>query len=103
VRVVGILTSQGGGIDYQMCMPIKAAVNVIKDAKKNVYNSIQIEARSPDVVDTVDKAIVNKLLISRHDNTVGDQDFTVFNTASIASTVTSTIASMSLFLVASLE
>jgi putative ABC transport system permease protein len=49
-------------------------------------------------VDTVDKAIVNKLLISRHDNTVGDQDFTVFTTASIASTVTSTIASMSLFL-----
>jgi putative ABC transport system permease protein len=49
-------------------------------------------------VDTVDKAIVNKLLISRHDNIVGDQDFAVFATVSIASTVTSTIASMSLFL-----
>ncbi len=43
VRVVGILTSQGGG-DNQIYMPINAAVNVITDAQKNVYDSIQVEA-----------------------------------------------------------
>jgi putative ABC transport system permease protein len=98
VRVIGILTSQGGGEDNQIYMPINAAVNVITDAKKNVYDSIQVEAQSPDVVDTADTAIVNKLLISRHDNTASGQDFTVSTTASMASTVTTMIDSMTLFL-----
>ena len=98
VRVVGILTSQGGGEDNQIYMPINAAVNVITDAKKNVYDSIQVEAQSSDVVDTADAAIVNKLLISRHDNTANGQDFTVSTTASMASTVTTMIDSMTLFL-----
>jgi putative ABC transport system permease protein len=98
VRVVGILTSQGGGEDNQIYMPINAAVNVITDAKKNVYDSIQVEAQSPDVVDTADTVIVNKLLISRHDNTAKGQDFTVSTTASMASTVTTMIDSMTLFL-----
>ena len=97
-RVIGILTSQGGGEDNQIYMPINAAVNVITDAKKNVYDSIQVEAQSPDVVDAADTTIVNKLLISRHDNTASGQDFTVFTTASMASTVTSMIDSMTLFL-----
>jgi putative ABC transport system permease protein len=98
VRVIGILTSQGGGTDNQIYMPIDAAINVITDAKKDEYDSIQVEAQSPDVVDAADTAIVNKLLISRHDNKVKDQDFTVSTTASMASTVTSMISSMSLFL-----
>jgi putative ABC transport system permease protein len=98
VRVVGILTSQGGGEDNQIYMPINAAVNVITDAKKNVYDSIQVEAQSPDVVDAADTAIVNRLLISRHDNTASGQDFTVTTTESMASTVTSMIDSMTLFL-----
>ncbi len=38
VRVVGILKEQGGGEDRQIYMPIDAAVNVITDAKKNVYD-----------------------------------------------------------------
>ena len=98
VRVVGILTSQGGGEDNQIYMPINAAVNVITDAKKNVFDSIQVEAQSPDVVDAADTAIVNRLLISRHDNTASGQDFTVTTTESMASTVTSMIDSMTLFL-----
>lgn len=98
VRVVGILASQDGGGDNQIYMPINVAVNVITDAKKNVYDSIQVEAQSPDVVDAANTAIVQKLLISRHDNKESDQDFTVSTTASMASTVTSMISSMSLFL-----
>ena len=98
VRVVGILTSQGGSQDNQIYMPINAAVNVITDAQKNVYDSIQVEAQSPAVVDAADTAIVKKLLISRHDNKASDQDFTVTTTESMASTVTSMIDSMTLFL-----
>ncbi len=62
------MTSQGGGEDNQIYMPINAAVNVITDAQKNVYDSIQVKAQSPDVVDAADTAIVKKLMISRHDN-----------------------------------
>ena len=86
VRVVGILTSQGGGEDNQIYMPINAAVNVITDAKKNQFDSIQIEAQSPDVVPDAVTIITNKLMISRHDNKPSDQDFTVSATATIAST-----------------
>lgn len=98
VRVIGILTSQGGGEDNQMYMPINAAINVITDAQKNVYNSIQIEAQSPDVVDSATATITQKLMISRHNNKPEDQDFTVSATKSIASTVTGLINSMTLFL-----
>jgi ABC-type transport system, involved in lipoprotein release, permease component len=98
VRVVGILTSQGGSEDNQIYMPINAAVNVITDAQKNVYDSIQVEAQSPAVVDSADTTIVKKLLISRHDNKESDQDFTVTTTESMASTVTSMIDSIRLFL-----
>jgi len=98
VRVVGILTSQGGSEDNQIYMPINAAVNVITDAQKNVYDSIQVEAQSPAVVDSAGTTIVKKLLISRHDNKESDQDFTVTTTESMASTVTSMIDSIRLFL-----
>jgi putative ABC transport system permease protein len=98
VRVVGILTSQGGGEDNQIIMPINAAVNVITDAKKNEYDSIQIEAQSPDVVPDAVTIITNKLMISRHDNKPSDQDFTVSATATIASTATSIVSSITLFL-----
>jgi putative ABC transport system permease protein len=98
VRVIGILTSQGGGGDNQIYMPINAAVNVITDAKKNVYDSIQIEAQSPDVVPDATTIITNKLMISRHDNKPSDQDFTVSATATIASTATSIVSSITLFL-----
>jgi putative ABC transport system permease protein len=98
VRVVGIITSQGGGEDNQMYMPINAAVNLITDAKKNQYDSIQIEAQSPDVVPDAVTILTNKLMISRHDNKPSDQDFTVSATATIASTASSIVSSITLFL-----
>jgi putative ABC transport system permease protein len=98
VRVVGIITSQGGGEDNQMYMPINAAVNLITDAKKNQYDSIQIEAQSPDAVPDAVTIITNKLMISRHDNKPSDQDFTVSATATIASTASSIVSSITLFL-----
>ena len=98
VRVAGILKEQGGGEDRQIYMPIDAAVNVITDAKKDVYDSIQVKAQSVDVVDTVGTEIEKKLMISRHINKKDDQDFTVTTLVSRAESVTSMISSMSLFL-----
>ncbi len=98
VRVVGVLKEEGGGGDRQIYMPINAAINVITDTKKDVYDSIQVKAQSVDVVDTVSTEIEKKLMISRHINKKDDQDFTVTTLKSMASTVTSMISSMSLFL-----
>ena len=98
VKVVGIISSQGGGEDNQMYMPINAAVNIITDAKKNQFDSIQIEAQSPNAVPDATTIITNKLMIERHDNKPSDQDFTVSATATIASTATSIVSSITLFL-----
>lgn len=51
VRIVGVLKEEGGSQDRQIYMPIDAAVNVVKDAKKGVFDSIEVKAKSVDVVD----------------------------------------------------
>ena len=98
VRVVGILKEQGGSEDRRIYMPINAAVNVIADAKKDVYDSIQVKAQSVDVVDTVSTAIEKKLMISRHINKEDDRDFSITALKSRAESVTSMVSSMSIFL-----
>ena len=40
VRVVGILKERNEAQDQQIYLPIDTAINLIKDAKKNVFNSI---------------------------------------------------------------
>jgi putative ABC transport system permease protein len=98
VRVVGVLKEEGGGQDRQIYMPIGAAVNVIKDAKKGVFNSIAVKAKSVDVVDTVTEAIENKLMISRHINKKEDRDFSIITLKSMAESVTNMTSSVTLFL-----
>jgi len=98
VRVVGILKEADGGQDNQIYMPIDAAVNMVTDAKKDVYDSIQVKAQSLDVVDTVVKEIEKKLMISRHINKETDRDFSVTALKSMAQTVTSMLNLMTLFL-----
>ncbi|OEU43651.1 ABC transporter substrate-binding protein [Methanosarcina sp. Ant1] len=98
VRVVGILKEADGGQDNQIYMPIDAAVNVVTDAKKEIYDSIEVKAQSLDVVDTVVKEIEKKLMISRHINKEADRDFSVTALKSMAQTVTSMLDSMTLFL-----
>jgi putative ABC transport system permease protein len=98
VRVVGILKEEGGSNDRQVYMPIDAAVSVIKDAKKDVYDSIQVKAQSVEIVDTVSKTIEKKLMISRHVNKADDKDFTIIALKSMAQSITSMISSMTLFL-----
>ena len=54
VRVVGILEEKGMGDDSKIYMPIDGAVNLIDDAKKDVYDSITVKAKSEDLVDGLD-------------------------------------------------
>jgi putative ABC transport system permease protein len=98
VRIVGVLKEEGGGQDREIYMPIDAAVNVIKDAKKGVFNSIAVKAKSVDVVDTVTEAIEKKLMISRHINKKEDRDFSIITLKSMAESVTNMTSSVTLFL-----
>jgi putative ABC transport system permease protein len=98
VRVVGILKEEGGSEDRQIYMPIDAAVNLITDAKKDVFNYIQVKAQSVDVVDTVVTKIEKKLMISRHIANENDRDFSVTALKAMAQSVTTMISSMTLFL-----
>jgi putative ABC transport system permease protein len=98
VRVVGILKEEGGSEDRQIYMPINAAANLITDAEKGVFNSIQVKAQSVEVVDTVVTAIEKKLMISRHIANENDRDFSVIALKAMAQSVTTMLSSMTLFL-----
>jgi putative ABC transport system permease protein len=98
VRVIGVLKEKGGREDSQIYMPIDSAVNVIKDAKKGVFNSIEVKAKTVDLVDTVTKKIEKKLLISRHINKEEDKDFSVIALKSMSESITSMTSSVTLFL-----
>jgi len=99
VRVVGILKEEGmGGDDSKIYMPIDGAVDLITDAKKDVYDSITVKAKSEDQVDGLLEDIKKRLMISRHINQEKDRDFTLSASKSMASSVTSMTSTMTLFL-----
>lgn len=98
VRVVGILKEEGMGGDSRIYMPINGAVNLITDAKKDVYDSISVKAKSEDKVDELTTEIEKKLMISRHINKEDDRDFSVTASKSLADSVTEMMSSMTLFL-----
>jgi len=98
IRVVGILEEKGDQTDSAIYMPIDAAVDVIDDAQKDVYDSISVKAKSEDQVDALTEDIEKKLMISRHIIQKDDQDFTVRASKSMAESVTEMTSSMTLFL-----
>jgi putative ABC transport system permease protein len=98
VRVVGILQEEGMGGDSIIYMPVNGAVDIITDAKKNVYDSISVKAKNEDQVDGLVEDIEKKLMISRHINKEDDRDFTVTASKSLADSVTEMMSSMTLFL-----
>jgi putative ABC transport system permease protein len=98
VRVVGILKEEGMGGDSRIYMPIDGAVGLITDAKKDVYDSISVKAKSEDLVDGLMKDIEKKLMISRHIIREDDRDFSVTASKSLADSVTEMMSSMTLFL-----
>jgi len=98
VRVVGVLEEKGMGDDSRIYMPIDGALNLITDAKKDVYDTITVKARSEDMVDGLMENIVDKLMVSRHIIQEGDRDFSVTASKSMAESVTQMLSSMTLFL-----
>ena len=98
VRIVGILAEEGGYGDRSIYMPINVAVNLITDAKKDVFDTITVKAKSEDLVDTVMEDITDKLMISRHIVREDDVDFSVTASKSMAESVTEMTSSMTLFL-----
>ena len=98
VRVVGILKEEGGSGDRQIYMPIDAAVNLITDAKRDVFDSINVKAQSVDLVDTVVTTIEEKLMVSRHIIKEDERDFSVTASKSRAESVTAMTDSITLFL-----
>ncbi len=98
VRVVGILKEEGMGGDSRIYMPIDGAVGLITNAKKDVYDSISVKAKSEDLVDGLTKDIEKKLMVSRHINKEDDRDFSVTASKSLADSVTQMMSSMTLFL-----
>lgn len=97
VRVVGILTEEGQG-DRSLYMPVDAAVNLIDDAEKNVYDTITVKAKSEDLVDGLMEDVEKKLMISRGIIREDDRDFSVSASKSMAESVTEMTSSMTLFL-----
>lgn len=96
VRVVGILGS--GEDDNAVFMPVDAAVELIEDAKPDVYDSIVVKADDVDNVKAVKEKVETKLMISRNVMNEDDRDFSVSDLLSMAETVNEMMASMSLFL-----
>lgn len=96
VRVVGILAS--GESDSSVFMPIDAAVELIEDAKPDVYDSIVVKADDVDNVKTLKEKIETKLMISRNVMNENDRDFSVYDSLSMAESVSEMMTSMSLFL-----
>ncbi|WP_319506538.1 ABC transporter permease [uncultured Methanolobus sp.] len=95
-RVVGIL--EDGESDSSIIMPIDAAVDIIDDAERDVFDSIVVKADDVDNVETVVDAVEEKLMISRHIVNDDDRDFTVSDSLSQAESASEMMDSMTLFL-----
>lgn len=98
IRVVGILASEGGRSDTGIIMPLDAAVEVIEDAEKDVFDTISVKVESTDVVDSVVEEMEEKLMISRQIHNEDDRDFSVSSSMSMADSVSEMTESMTLFL-----
>jgi putative ABC transport system permease protein len=95
-RVVGILDD--GESDSSIIMPIDAAVDIIDNAERDVFDSIVVKADDVDNVETVVDAVEEKLMISRHIVNDDDRDFTVSDSLSQAESASEMMDSMTLFL-----
>jgi putative ABC transport system permease protein len=98
-KVVGVLAQSGGfgGSDNAIIMPVSAARTVITEVLPGQFASIQVKAADSSSVNDTSNSIENKLLLSRHE-TESTKDFSVSSPASMQSTISSVMGTMSLFL-----
>ena len=101
-KIVGILEQSGmGGFgmdDRTVFMTHDAARNIIDDIDSDEYSSIEIKIADTDFVDEITENVENMLYYSRM-VTEETQDFTVTSPTSMLETVTSTMKSLSFFLI----
>jgi putative ABC transport system permease protein len=94
-RVVGILKASSTSV----YMPIQTAYNILKDKKRDVYDSIVIKVKDEDSLDLAIEKIEHKLMLSRH-VTDKNRDFSITSNAQITETRTEMMSSINLFLTA---
>lgn len=94
-RIVGILDSNSNSV----YMPIDLAYDVLEDKDKDVYDSVVIQVKNEEELDTAISNIEQKLMIVRH-VTTEDKDFTLTSNAAINESRAEMMSSMTIFLTA---
>ena len=101
-KIVGILKESGtggfGGDDRSVFMIHDAARNIIDDIDYDEYSSIEIKITDTDYVDEIIENVENTLYSSRM-ITEETRDFTVTTPTSMLETITSTMETLSFFLI----
>jgi putative ABC transport system permease protein len=98
-RVVGILKQTGGfgGEDSAIFIPIVNARNIIEDIAPDQVTSISVKVASTDEVDSIVKAIEERLMISRR-VTERTKDFTVTSAKQLLQQINEIMQSITIFL-----
>lgn len=101
-KIVGILSQSGtgkkGGDDRTIFMTQDEARNFVDDISSNEYSTIEVKITDTDYVEEITQNIENNLYYSRL-VTEETQDFTVSSSISMIETLTSTMETLSFFLI----
>ena len=101
-KIVGILSQSGtgsfGGDDRTVFMTLEAARTLADDLDSNEYSSIQVKVSDTNYVDEIIENVENVLYSSRF-VTEDTKDFTVTSPTSMLETITSTMETLSFFLI----
>jgi len=99
-KVIGILQASGvpGGADSTIYMPIQNAIQIFS-LPQNKLSSISVKAADASQVQNISDDIAQRLRITRH-VTANTQDFTVSNSLSTQTQISSITSTLTLFLAA---
>jgi putative ABC transport system permease protein len=97
-RIVGVLTSKGGGMmgsqDAEVIVPLETAqVRILQRSDRQKVSLILVQVVSPDAISQATDEVA-QILRERHDTPVGADDFTIFSQQdfiSVAKTVTNVL------------
>jgi len=99
--IIGVLKSKGGSFmgssDNQAIIPLTTARDRVIRRSGNTVDTIYVQATSADTVSQASTQISN-IMRQRHHVEVGKEDFSVFNQQDLASTASSIIGVLTVFL-----
>lgn len=95
-RIVGIIDDSSTTV----YMPLAVAYDVLEDSEEGVYDSITIQIKDVDNLDTAMEAIEKKLMIARHVLSEEKKDFSLTSNAQMQETRAEMMSSMTTFLTA---